>query len=234
MKNKDEVKKYMYKLLLVEDDKTIADVLKRQLSKWGYEVSLVEDFGRVMEQFKQEQPDLVLLDITLPYFNGFYWCQEIRKRSMAPIIFISSADSDLNLVMAINQGADDFVAKPFSIEVLLAKMQAVLRRAYAVKNEAKKIQVRDAIFGLEDGVISCGDKKLELSGNEYKIFKMLMEQAGKTVERNEIIEKLWESEQFIDDNTLTVNVARLRRKLEEIGLKDFILTKKGVGYWIAL
>lgn len=222
----------MYKLLLIEDDTTITEVLERQLSKWGYSVSVVEDFGRVLEQFQKEQPDLVLMDITLPYFNGFYWCQEIRKTSSVPIIFISSADSDLNLIMAINQGADDFVAKPFSVEVLLAKIQAVLRRSYDIKSENRILRAGKGQFNLDNGVVSGEKGQLELSGNEYKIFKILMEQAGKTVERSEIIDRLWQSEQFIDDNTLTVNIARLRKKLEEIGLADYIVTKKGIGYRI--
>lgn len=224
----------MYRLLLIEDDSTITQVLERQLSKWGYQVSPAKDFGRIVEQFEAEKPDLVLMDITLPYFNGFYWCQEIRKKSNVPIIFISSADSDLNLVMAINQGADDFVAKPFSVEVLLAKIQAVLRRAYNIKSESRPWRAGKASFNPEDGVVVCGEECLELSGNEYKIFKILMEKAGKTVERSEIIDRLWQSEQFIDDNTLTVNIARLRKKLEGIGLADFIVTKKGIGYMIRL
>lgn len=224
----------MYKLLLIEDDTTITEVLERQLSKWGYGVSVIENFGEVLEQFQREQPDLVLMDITLPYFNGFYWCQEIRKTSNVPIIFISSADSDLNLVMAINQGADDFVAKPFSVEVLLAKIQAVLRRSYDIKSESRILRAGKGQFNLDDGVVSCGNGRLELSGNEYKILKILMEQAGKTVERSEIIDRLWQSEQFIDDNTLTVNIARLRKKLEEIGLTDYIVTKKGIGYMIQI
>ncbi|MFW5650412.1 MAG: response regulator transcription factor [Acetivibrio ethanolgignens] len=222
----------MYKLFLVEDDATITGALERQLSKWGYEVVVTEDFDRVLEEFQREQPELVLLDITLPHFNGFYWCQEIRKISTVPIIFISSADSDLNLIMAINQGADDFVAKPFSVEVLLAKLQAVLRRSYGIKSEVRRLRAGEAVFCPEEGYVSCGEKRLLLSGNEYKIFKILMERAGTVVERNEIIERLWESEQFIDDNTLTVNIARLRKKLEEIGLNDFIITKKGIGYQI--
>ena len=222
----------MYKLMLVEDDLTITEVLERQLTKWGYYVTTVTKFNQVLECFLEEKPDLVLMDITLPFFNGFYWCQEIRKVSSAPIIFISSANEDMNLVMAINMGADDFVAKPFTMEVITAKIQALLRRTYAFKQDASTYKVKGAVLNLADNTISHGSHQVNLSGNEFKILSILMQNKGKTVSRETIMEQLWDSNEFVDDNTLTVNIARIRKKLEEIELYDFIETKKGLGYFV--
>lgn len=225
----------MYKIMLVEDDLTIAEVLERQMERWGYAVYIVEDFGTVLEQFEREKPDLVLMDIALPYFNGYYWCQEIRKVSKLPIIFISSASDDMNLVMAINMGADDFIAKPFKLEVVTAKIQALLRRTYSfLQTETELLKVRGVTLSLADSRVQSGGRELELTKNEYKILRLLMERAGQIVSREEIMNKLWETENYIDDNTLTVNVTRLRRKLEEIGVRDFIETRKGMGYRIGL
>lgn len=225
----------MYKIMLVEDDLTIAEVLERQMERWGYAVYIVEDFGTVLEQFEWEKPDLVLMDIALPYFNGYYWCQEIRKVSKLPIIFISSASDDMNLVMAINMGADDFIAKPFKLEVVTAKIQALLRRTYSfLQTETELLKVRGVTLSLADSRVQSGGRELELTKNEYKILRLLMERAGQIVSREEIMNKLWETENYIDDNTLTVNVTRLRRKLEEIGVRDFIETRKGMGYRIGL
>lgn len=225
----------MYKIMLVEDDLTIAEVLERQMERWGYAVYIVEDFGTVLEQFEREKPDLVLMDIALPYFNGYYWCQEIRKVSKLPIIFISSASDDMNLVMAINMGADDFIAKPFKLEVVTAKIQALLRRTYSfLQTETELLKVRGVTLSLADSRVQSGGRELELTKNEYKILRLLMERAGRIVSREEIMNKLWETENYIDDNTLTVNVTRLRRKLEEIGVRDFIETRKGMGYRIGL
>lgn len=225
----------MYKIMLVEDDLTIAEVLERQMERWGYAVYIVEDFGTVLEQFEREKPDLVLMDIVLPYFNGYYWCQEIRKVSKLPIIFISSASDDMNLVMAINMGADDFIAKPLKLEVVTAKIQALLRRTYSfLQTETELLKVRGVTLSLADSRVQSGGRELELTKNEYKILRLLMERAGQIVSREEIMNKLWETENYIDDNTLTVNVTRLRRKLEEIGVRDFIETRKGMGYRIGL
>lgn len=224
----------MYKIMLVEDDLTITEVLERQLQKWGYLPSIVEDFNSVLEQFEKEKPDLVLMDISLPSFNGYYWCQEIRKISKIPIIFISSADDDMNLVMAINMGADDFIPKPFKLEVVTAKIQALLRRTYAFTPETDVLKVRGLTLSVADNTISHGQRFIELTKNEFKILKLLMSRAGQIVSREEIMNELWETENYIDDNTLTVNMTRLRKRLEEIGASGFIETKKGMGYRIVV
>ena len=223
----------MFKIMLVEDDLTITEVLERQLKKWGYQVLAVEDFNRVMEQFERDQPDLVLMDISLPSYNGFYWCTEIRKISKTPILFISSASDDMNLVMAINMGADDFIAKPFNLDVITAKIQAMLRRTYDFTQEADELEAGGVTLSLLDNTISKDGQTLELTKNEFKILKILMEEAGQIVSRDEIMKELWDTDHFIDDNTLTVNVTRLRKRLEEAGVVDFIETKKGIGYRIA-
>lgn len=224
----------MYKIMLVEDDLTITEVLERQLVRWGYLTYVVEDFNGVLEEFEAEKPDLVLMDISLPSFNGYYWCQEIRKISKTPILFISSASDDMNLVMAINMGADDFIAKPFKLEVVTAKIQALLRRAYAFSADMEVLKVRGVTLSVADSMVSYGHRSLELTKNEFKILKLLMGRAGQIVTREELMNGLWETENYIDDNTLTVNVTRLRKRLEEIGVEGFIETKKGMGYLIAV
>lgn len=222
-----------YKILLVEDDETIVEILKRNLTKWGYLVEAADDFAQVMDTFRKTDPHLVLLDISLPFYNGYYWCTEIRKISNVPVVFLSSARDDMNLVMAINMGADDFVAKPFKMDVLVAKIQAVLRRTYAFANTRPDVLAHKGVtLNLSSAVLSHGTEKLELSKNEFRIMQVLMENAGKIVERGQLIQRLWETESFIDDNTLTVNVTRLRKKLEDIGLCGYILTKKGIGYYV--
>lgn len=220
----------MYKVLIIEDDKTISNTLMEHLKKWEYEVVRVDDFKNITEFVIQANPHLILLDIMLPFFNGFYWCNEIRKFSNAPIIFISSASDNMNIVMAMNMGGDDFIAKPFDLDVLTAKIQAVIRRTYSIQGQMNIIEHKGLILNLSDTTLSYEDKKIELTKNEYKILQLIMENIGRIVSRDKIIEKLWESESFIDDNTLTVNMTRLRKKLEDIGLNDFIKTKKGMGY----
>lgn len=222
----------MYKIMIVEDDAVIAGVVSRHLTKWGYEVFCVEEFADVISDFRREKPELVLMDISLPFYDGFYWCSEIRKESRVPIIFISSADDNMNLVMAIHLGADDFIAKPFLMEVMTAKIQALLRRTYDFKAERSVLSCGRVILHLEDGKVECAGKSCELTKNEFRILKLLMEQKGSIVSRDFIMRSLWEDEAFIDDNTLTVNMTRLRRKLEELGCRDFIRTKKGMGYLI--
>ena len=222
-----------YRILLVEDDETMVDILKRNLEKWGYLVHVAEDLQNVMQEFQDFEPQLVLMDISLPFYNGYYWCGEIRKVSKVPVIFLSSSGDDMNLVMAINLGADDFVAKPFRMEVLTAKIQAVLRRTYTFGTVSPSVLTHKGLtLNLDTSVLSYGQEKLELGKNEFGILRTLMEHPGKIIERSVLIRNLWETESFIDDNTLTVNVTRLRRRLEDIGLKNYILTRKGMGYYV--
>lgn len=223
----------MYKIMIVEDGNIISETIRTHLQKWGHEVESVADFDHVLEHFLHFEPQLVLLDIGLPFYNGYYWCAEIRKISQVPIIFISSASDNMNIVMAVNMGGDDFVAKPFDLEVLSAKVQAILRRTYAFQNQSVPVlECSGAVLNLSDMSLSYEGNKLELSKNEFRILQILFEHAGNTVFREDIMKRLWDDECFVDDNTLTVNVNRLRRTLEGIGLADFILTRKGVGYQI--
>ena len=222
----------MYKILIVEDDSVISTLLKDNLCKWGYEVQCVSDFNNVIGEFIEFNPQLVVMDITLPFYNGYYWCTEIRKISKIPIIFSSSTTDNMNYVMAINMGADDFIVKPFDLNIFVAKVQAILRRTYSFKGEVNILESRGAILNLEELTLTYKEEKLNLSKNEFKILQILLENKNKAVSREDIMTCLWESESYIDDNTLTVNVTRIRKRLEEIGLTDFIKTKKGIGYII--
>ena len=222
----------MYKILIVEDDTTIANGLKNHLEKWDYEVECITDFKNIMDSFTKNEPQLVLLDIVLPFFNGFHWCQEIRKISKVPIIFLSSANDNMNIVMAMNMGGDEFIEKPFELDVVTAKVQAVLRRAYALQGSPSVIEFKGMMLNLSNATLSLGEKRIELTKNEFRILQMLFENAGRIVSRDAIMTKLWESDAFIDDNTLTVNVARLRKKLEVFGIHDLVKTKKGIGYLV--
>lgn len=216
----------------MEDDETIAGGLKNHLEKWNYQVECMTDFKDVMGKFVEFEPQLVLLDIVLPFFNGFHWCQEIRKISKVPIIFLSSANDNMNIVMAMNMGGDEFIEKPFDLNVVTAKVQAVLRRTYEFRGTADVMEWNGAILNLADATVLYQDQKLELSKNEFKILQILLENTGKIVSRESIMTRLWDSNEFIDDNTLTVNVARLRKKMEQIGLGGKIITKKGIGYMV--
>ena len=222
----------MYRIFIVEDDMTIARTLSEHLRKWDYEAEYAKDFKNVTERFIEFDPQLVILDIMLPLFNGFYWCQEIRKISKVPIVFLSSASDNMNIVMAMNMGGDDFIEKPFDLNVVTAKVQAVLRRAYAFQGAVEVIECRGIVLKLNDATVNVKGQEKELTKNEFRILRLLMEKAGRIVPRDEIIENLWESDEFIDDNTLTVNVTRLRKKLESLGVSDLIRTKKGIGYII--
>ncbi|MDO5725305.1 MAG: response regulator transcription factor [Tissierellia bacterium] len=222
----------MYKILLVEDDPVIANVIEKKLLKWDYIVHRVEDFENVLEDFKTFEPQLALIDITLPFFNGYHWLTEIRKISDIPVIFISSAGEDLNILMAMQLGADDYLTKPFAMEVMLAKIQAVLRRTYQINKTSSLLAVGDLTLKIEEMILIYKDSHIELTKNEFKILETLMRKRGEVVSREELMERLWQSDMYIDDNTLTVNVARLRKKLEEIGTGDIIKTKKGVGYYV--
>lgn len=222
----------MYKILLVEDDSVIADAMERQICSWGYEIQRVRDFHNILDDFLTFAPHLVLLDISLPFFNGYYWCGEIRKISKVPILFISSAADNMNIVMAVNMGGDDFLAKPFDMEVLTAKVQALLRRSYDFAGQQNVLACRGVLLDLNDASLSYNDQRIELTKNDFRILQTLMEHPGKTVSRDTLMTRLWQTDSYIDENTLTVNITRLRRKLESAGLQNFIQTKKGMGYLV--
>ena len=221
-----------YKVLIVEDDEVISAAIASKLSKYGLGVRKVEDFHRVDEEFITYDPSLVILDISLPFYNGYMWCEKIRKISKVPVLYISSMSDNMNIIMAMNMGGDDYLAKPFDLDVLVAKVQALLRRAYDYRIDGDFIKAGDVILRLDDQTVLKDDKKIELTKNEFRIIRTLIEKKGHVVSRDELMQKLWETSEFIDDNTLTVNIARLRKKLEDIGLYDFIATKKGQGYII--
>ncbi|MBS4211169.1 response regulator transcription factor [Neobacillus rhizophilus] len=223
----------MFKVMIVEDDLKIRDIISEHLLKWRFEPSKITNFENLDEQFMVVKPHLVLLDINLPIYDGFYWCSKIRQLSNVPIIFISSRNQNMDIVMAMNMGGDDFIQKPFSLEVLTAKMNAILRRTYTYQQEEKEvIEHRGLILNLNKGNISYHNSEIDLTKNEFQILYLLLKKKETIVTRDEIMQALWESENFIDDNTLTVNIARLRRKLEDLGLIDFIETKKRQGYMI--
>ena len=212
----------MYKILIVEDDAAIAAAVENQLSRWGYETLCVSDFEHVLETFTSFDPGLVLLDISLPFYNGYYWCERIRSLSSVPIIFLSSAGDKMNIVMAMNNGADDFISK----------LQALIRRTYSFGASTHLLERHGAILNLADATLTVQEAKIELTKNEFRILQLLMENGGSIVSRDTIMRRLWESDSFIDDNTLTVNMTRLRRKLSDAGLSEFIVTRKNAGYMI--
>lgn len=222
----------MNKILIVEDDELIAHLVKKNLEKWGYEATIVIDFNQVLQTFSQYKPHLVLMDITLPFFNGYYWTQEIRKVSTVPIIFLSSHDQAMDIVMAINMGADDYLTKPFEMSVLLAKVAGLLRRSYEFNGEMNLLEYEGIMLDLKAMTVHYQGESQTLSKNEFQILRVLFEQSKSVVSRDTLMQELWNSEVFIDDNTLSVNVARLRKRLGEMGLEGLILTKKGVGYML--
>lgn len=222
----------MYRIFLVEDDETIARLIKKHLEKWEYEVSTVQDFGNVLGEFAVCDPQLVLLDIRLPFYNGHYWCTQIRQVSKVPIIFLSSVSDNMNIVMAMNMGADDFIPKPFDMEVLTAKVQALLRRSYDFAGSSSMLEHKGMLLNLSDATLLYQEQKVELTKNELKILQTLIENKMQVVTRETLMTRLWESDMYVDENTLSVNVNSLRKKLTSIGLEDSILTKKGIGYQI--
>lgn len=222
----------MYRLLIVEDDKGIAEAIQAQAAMWDLEALCVQNFRDVMATFAQYNPHIVLLDISLPFFNGYHWCSEIRKVSRVPIIFISSAADNMNMIMAMNMGGDDFIAKPFDQSVLMAKLQAMLRRTYDFADTVPVLEHRGALLNTGDSTLSYGEEKIALSKNEFRILLTLMKNKGKVVSREKLMEQLWKTDDFIDENTLSVNVNRLRKRLDAAGLENFITTKFGVGYLI--
>lgn len=219
-----------YTVMIVEDDEVIAEMVKGILERWDYEVVIASDLKNVASQVEKQKPDLILLDINLPFYNGFYWCKEIRTFSKVPIIFLSSADDNMNIVMAMDMGGDDFIAKPFDGSVLTAKVNAMMRRSYAYRGGVEILRAGEVSLNLADAALHYQEQQLELTKNEFKIMKMLMENAGSLVSRDRLIARLWDDGDFIDDNTLTVNVTRIRKKLKSMGVEDFIQTKKGIGY----
>lgn len=222
-----------FKILIVEDDMVIATELKKHIEGWGFDAHCVTDFHDVLREFADFAPQLVLLDISLPFYNGYHWCSEIRRVSNVPIVFISSASDNMNIVMAMNMGGDDFIAKPFDLTVVMAKLQAILRRSYDFSGSAGElIEHKGAVLNASDATLSFGDEKVELSRNEYRILRALMERKGSIVSRDALMTRLWETDCYVDENTLTVNVNRLRRKLADVGLPDFISTRRGAGYII--
>lgn len=222
----------MYKILIVEDDESLAKAIKEQVDSLGYESSLISNFQNILNSFIEFQPHLVLLDIMLPFYNGYHWCSEIRKISNVPIIFISSASDNLNIVTAMQMGGDDFIAKPIDLDIMTAKIGALLRRTYDMANQIPVLEHNGVILNLNDGSLSFGEEKIELTKNEFKILETLMENKGKIVSRETLMKKLWQMDMYVEENTLTVNVNRLRKKLQNAGLTDFITTKIGSGYII--
>lgn len=222
----------MHRMFIVEDDRGIAEAIKEQAEAWDMQVRCVEDYRNVLAEFASFDPHIVLLDISLPFFDGYHWCNEIRKASKVPIIFISSASDNMNIIMAMNMGADDFIAKPFDRNVLMAKVHALLRRTYDFSAAVTLLEHRGAMLNTEDGSLSYSGSQIELTKNEHRILMMLLQNKGKVVSREKLMEALWKTDSFVDENTLTVNVGRLRKKLEAAGLADYIGTKFGVGYFI--
>lgn len=222
----------MFRIMIVEDDEKIRRIVADTLRKWQYEVIEAVSFERILDDFQAGQPHLVLLDVNLPMYDGFYWCQQIRAVSKVPIIFLSSRNQNMDVIMAINMGADDYVQKPFDLDVLVAKVSALLRRNYTYQDESLQISHRQLVFHLSSSSIQYGEQTAELSRNEFIILQTMMRNIGKIVSRDELMQVLWNDEQFMDDNTLTVNVNRLRRRIALLGLEDFIVTRKGMGYII--
>ena len=222
----------MYRMFVVEDDAVISAQIEKHLRLWGLQVRCCVNFSGVMEEFRAFEPQLVLLDISLPFYNGYHWCAQIRQVSQVPVMFLSSASDNMNIVMAMSMGADDFVAKPFDLDVLLAKIQAMLRRSYDFAVLPPALEHRGAVLSTQDATLRYDGKTLPLTKNDYRILQMLLERKGQIVSREALMERLWQTDSYVDENTLTVNVARLRKKLDAVGLTDFIITKKGLGYLV--
>lgn len=220
----------MYKIMIIEDDMEMADAMKKQIETWGNEVTCVKDLQDIMPEFIRVDPHMVLVDIMLPFYNGYYWCTQIRKISDVPVIFLSSASDKMNIVMAMNMGGDDFIAKPVDPDVLTAKLQAALRRAYNMSGKIPVLEHRGAVLNLNDASLSYQKTRIELTKNEFRILQLLLENKGKVVSRDTLMTRLWQMDSYVEENTLTVNVTRLRKKLEKAGLENFIMTKVGSGY----
>jgi len=222
-----------YRIFIVEDDAVIAGEVSSYLARWGYDTACVQDFREVLTEFAEYKPHLVLLDAGLPFYNGYHWCAQIRQISQVPVIFISSASDHMNIVMAVNMGGDDFVTKPFELEVLSAKIQALLRRTYTFRSQTDVCEYNGLILDMSDASLLVNGQKLELTRNEFRILQILLENGGKPVSREAIMKRLWDNDCFVDDNTLTVNMTRLRKKMESVQAAQYIHTRKGLGYMIS-
>lgn len=221
-----------YRIFLVEDDEMLREEIMNLLIKWGFEIKGAEEFHDILDECIKFHPHVVLMDVNIPSFDGFYWCKKIREISSVPIIYISSRDSSMDIIMGMNNGGDDYIQKPFDNTVLVAKIQAIIRRTYEYAHKSQFVECNGVILNLDDTSITYKDKSYELTKNEFKILKLLIENRGKVVSRQALMRSLWDDEVYVNENTLTVNVNRVRTKLEELGLKDFITTKKGMGYII--
>jgi DNA-binding response OmpR family regulator len=222
----------MYRILIIEDDFSMARTMEEHIKSWGNQVHIVKNFQNIMEEFESYNPHLVLLDIMLPFYNGYHWCSEIRRKSNVPVIFLSSASDNMNIIMAMNMGGDDFIAKPVDLNVMMAKLQAVLRRTYDMAGEVSTLEHLGAVLNLNDATLEYNGERIELTKNEYRILQTLLENKGRIVSRDTLMTKLWQMDSYVEENTLTVNVNRLRKKLEQAGLSEFIKTKVGSGYII--
>ncbi|MGH4121531.1 MAG: response regulator transcription factor [Clostridium sp.] len=223
----------MFKIMIVEDDTRIKEILLENIVRWGFDGKAVDNFNEIFVEFSKYSPHLILMDINLPFFDGYYWCGKIREISKVPIIFISSRNNNMDVIMAINMGGDDFIQKPFSLEILMAKINALIRRTYSYADaQTNVLQYKNIVLNMKDNSVFFKDKRVELSRNEFSILYLLMKNNGNLISRDKIMRSLWEDESFVDDNTLTVNINRLRKKLENIQLEDLIKTKKGQGYII--
>ncbi len=223
----------MYKIMVIEDDSTLCKEITEGITRWSYDTITIRDFNNILKEFINTNPHLVIMDINLPYFDGFYWCKKIREISKVPIVFLSLGIQTWDIVMAINMGGDDYIAKPFSLDVLMAKLNALLRRTYSYGDKSHEVlEYMNAVLNINDNTILFKDTKVDLTKNEFRILLLLMKNQGKIISREKIMRTLWEDESFIDDNTLTVNINRLRSKLSDMGLRDYITTKKGQGYVI--
>lgn len=223
----------MYKIMIIEDEEKISNIIKESLEKWGFKTYTIRKFNAVFEEFLHINPHLVLMDVNLPFYDGFYWCSKIRSMSKVPVIFLSSRSTNMDIIMAVNMGGDDYITKPFAIEVLNAKINAILRRTYSYRDSNMNVlEYKGVVLSLKDNMLYYEDKTIELTKNEFKILYILMKKYEAIVSREDIMQELWQDENFIDDNTLTVNINRLRKKLKKIGLNDFIKTIINQGYVI--
>lgn len=220
----------MYRIMIIEDDSSLAAAMKKQIEAWGNEAFCARDFQNIIPAFTEYDPHMVLMDIMLPFFNGYYWCSEIRKFSNVPVVFISSASDNMNIVMAMNMGGDDFISKPVDPDVMTAKISAVLRRAYDMAGKIPVLEHKGAVLNLNNTSLTFNGQRIELTKNEFRILQTLLENKGRVVSRDTLMTKLWQMDSYVEENTLTVNVTRLRKKLESAGLADFIATKVGSGY----